>query len=428
MFDCLSQSLLLLAPLIMALLRYGAYFALTIGRRSTDIVHAQTSPDFQVDNSGWNPTSWAAGDDARARHAVEVLALPGSDCLEVRKTALFVASRGGVSTGLSTAAVVNIIRELAEQLQVDTEKVPYWALFAETAAAVRVALEVVQLLSLGAMLHKACFQSAARHAMGSALIPLQITLNKQIATMWWMFDIGQFSNTMSPRKHFEAIHSSLQQLELLFSELYANLSPAVESQEVFWGHEEHGMFMNSTVIYRKMFPESALLDKGLLRFLIRQVVPADATLGDFGALDGQYAKWLNDTGLVTAFAFDGVQGVTELTDGIVSQVDLATELHIHWHPEPFDWVMCLEVAEHIPPEEERVFLANLNRHARSGMVVSWAPPEIEGEGHVNCVPKEESRRRIEALGFRQDEGATASLRAAAHIPWIAASVAVYRRI
>jgi len=278
------------------------------------------------------------------------------------------------------------------------------------------------------MIHKACLQSAARHALGNALLPLQAALQRQIATMWWMFDIGQFSNTMSPKKHFEAIHSTLQQMDRLFSELYADLSPALESKDVFWGHEDHGMFMNSTVIYRKMFPETAILDKGLLRYLIPHVLPAESSLGDFGALDGQYSRWLNDTGLVTAFAFDGVQGVSELTGGAVNQVDLATTLRIAWHPDPFDWVLCLEVAEHIPPEEEGIFLENLNRHARAGMVVSWAPPEIEGEGHVNCLPKEESRKRVEMLGFRQDEAATAALRGAAHVPWIAASVAVYRRL
>ena len=35
---------------------------------------------------------------------------------------------------------------------------------------------------------------------------------------------------------------------------------------------------------------------------------------------GRYSAWLNDTGLVTAYAFDGVQGIDELTDGRVQQV------------------------------------------------------------------------------------------------------------
>ena len=30
-------------------------------------------------------------------------------------------------------------------------------------------------------------------------------------------------------------------------------------------------------------------------------------------------RWLNDTGWVTAFAFDGVAGVSEITEGVVTQ-------------------------------------------------------------------------------------------------------------
>ena len=41
---------------------------------------------------------------------------------------------------------------------------------------------------------------------------------------------------------------------------------------------------------------------------------------------------------------------------------------------------------------------------------------------------EESRRRIEALGFRQDERATEAIRQASEISWIRESVAVYRRL
>ena len=38
-------------------------------------------------------------------------------------------------------------------------------------------------------------------------------------------------------------------------------------------------------------------------------------------------RWLNDTGWVTAFAFDGVTGVTEITKGAVTQAELLLEAH-----------------------------------------------------------------------------------------------------
>lgn len=337
------------------------------------------------------------------------------------------ASQGGVAAGLATGAVLPMMQDLALRFEAGEEEVPYALLFGETAAAMRVALEVVQVLSFTAMAHKHCFASAARQTLGQSLVPLHAALRQHISSMWWMFDIGQFSNTNSPRRHFGAVHSLLEEVSKMFASLSQDLAAAMDDTTHFWGHEEHGMFMSSTVIYRQLFPETAIVDKGILRFLLR-LLPQDSSLGDFGALDGHYARWLNDTGWVTAFAFDGVQGIAELTGGAVSHADLAGDLDIPWKRGPFDWVMCLEVAEHIPPELEQRFLRNLDRFAAAGLVISWAPPHVLGEGHVNCLPLDESRRRVEALGFAQDVEATASLRAAAQVPWIAESVAVYRRV
>ena len=39
-----------------------------------------------------------------------------------------------------------------------------------------------------------------------------------------------------------------------------------------------------------------------------------------------FVRWLNDTGLVTAFAFDGVAGVTEITEGAVTQAAASVSL------------------------------------------------------------------------------------------------------
>lgn len=48
-------------------------------------------------------------------------------------------------------------------------------------------------------------------------------------------------------------------------------------------------------------------------------------------------------------------------------------------------VVCLEVAEHLPPERARSFIAELCRR-RSVVVFSAAMPGQGGTGHVNCQP------------------------------------------
>eukprot|EP00435_Cladocopium_sp_Y103_P012755 s634_g3.t1 len=360
---------------------------------------------------------------------VEVLSNAGS-CSEVHGAVLRVVDLSYVEVREALQQFVDSIPwllQILEHMHEDEESGPvYGQLFPNVLSALQLSMKAVQLLGLAAVVHRPCFQSSARLVMGQSLPLLQQALQQQVSTLWWMFDIGKYSNTNSPAKHLQALLRCLQKSEALFAGLQDFLPAELPRSEHFWGHQEHGMFMNSTVIYRTLFPESAIVDKGLLRYLLR-LLPPDVSLGDFGALDGQYSRWLNDTGLVTAYAFDGVMGVTEITEGAVTQVDLAETLHIEWHPEPFDWVLCLEVAEHIPPEHEEQFLENLGKHASEGLILSWAPPGIEGEGHVNCQELEESRKRVEALGFYQDVGATVALRETSQVPWIAASVAVYRR-
>ena len=54
----------------------------------------------------------------------------------------------------------------------------------------------------------------------------------------------------------------------------------------------------------------------------------------------------------------------------------------------FDWVMLMEVLEHIPSELHGIFFQNINAFAKHGILMSWAPPQYPPIGHTN--PLEES--------------------------------------
>eukprot|EP00746_Dinoflagellata_sp_MGD_P051997 gnl/MRDRNA2_/MRDRNA2_23082_c0_seq2.p1 gnl/MRDRNA2_/MRDRNA2_23082_c0~~gnl/MRDRNA2_/MRDRNA2_23082_c0_seq2.p1 ORF type:complete len:407 (+),score=74.90 gnl/MRDRNA2_/MRDRNA2_23082_c0_seq2:92-1312(+) len=354
------------------------------------------------------------------------LAMSGVECDVVRDGVLTTINRGHDEAQMLSQALLDKVSALVPAIDQDAGTAPYHVLFGEPSRMVLMAFNIIQFLSMVGMTHKRCFSSAARLTMGRAMLPLQKSFQQQVSTMWWMFDIGSFSNTNSPKKHLQAVYDTIVAVNNMFAFLVDELPAALDRLDHFWGHEEHGMFMNSTVFYRKLFPEKAIVDKGILRFLL-QIFPHGASVADFGSLDGQYAAWLNETGWVTAFAFDGVSGIDDITEGKVSYIDLSQEFRIHWQ-DAFDWVMSIEVAEHIPPQMESTFLSNVNRHARSGLVLSWAPPWVEGEGHVNCQPLDESRQRVESMGFRQDEEATIALRKASQISWISESIAIYRRV
>lgn len=169
-------------------------------------------------------------------------------------------------------------------------------------------------------------------------------------------------------------------------------------------HQEQGGFTELMFMEREVFPH-APPDPGILAFLAR--LPEGSTVADMGACKGAYATWLNRSGFVTAFAFDGSVGVAEFTKGVVSFADLAQPLDLL---RQFDWVLTLETGEHVPAAQEQVFAANIARHARVGAVISWAVPGQHGVGHVNCKRTEEVAELFEAEGLFVDWEATNKLR------------------
>lgn len=78
-----------------------------------------------------------------------------------------------------------------------------------------------------------------------------------------------------------------------------------------------------------------------------------------------------------------------------------------------DWVLSLEVAEHIPPSFEEMFLRNVVAHASKGVVISWAIPGQGGTGHVNVRSHEYVEQRFAKLGWVHDDRASSHLRAVA---------------
>ena len=83
------------------------------------------------------------------------------------------------------------------------------------------------------------------------------------------------------------------------------------------------------------------------------------SINDFGAGVGQYGHYLRREGLPW-HGYDGAGDVEEYTDGFVKFVDLS--LPTLALPRA-DWVVSLEVAEHIPRTHEWAVLRNLHAHA-----------------------------------------------------------------
>jgi len=123
-------------------------------------------------------------------------------------------------------------------------------------------------------------------------------------------------------------------------------------------------------------------------------------------------------------AYDGAPFSEESTNGAVRYLDLSVPQL--WLP-PYDWVVCLEVIEHIPAEFESVVLDNVIRPAIVGVIISWALPTQPGGMHVNARPAEYVEEQLTRRGLTIDVDATLRLRNGSELSWFQQNTVVYRK-
>ncbi|CAG0918873.1 unnamed protein product [Notodromas monacha] len=126
--------------------------------------------------------------------------------------------------------------------------------------------------------------------------------------------------------------------------------------------------------------------------------------------------WWNSTDpvLQSWTGYDGTPGIQNLTAGLVKHMDLSKPGYIG---RTFNWVLSLEVGEHIPRKYQANYISNLVRHAEEGIVLSWA---IEGQGgrsHVNNRNNDIIIAILEGHGFYPQPGIWKSLRGNSSLYW-----------
>lgn len=144
---------------------------------------------------------------------------------------------------------------------------------------------------------------------------------------------------------------------------------------------------------------------------------------DFGCGTGAYTKhFLKHR--IPAEAYDGNPLTPQITDGIGKIQDLSIPFDLG---KQFDWVMSLEVGEHLPKIYEQIFIENLIRHCRKGIILSWAVKEQGGLGHVNTQDNDYIKAIFESYGFINDYVAENRMRTFCILPWFKKSIMVFRK-
>jgi hypothetical protein len=149
------------------------------------------------------------------------------------------------------------------------------------------------------------------------------------------------------------------------------------------------------------------------------------TVASFGDGMGTYKTLIDKSGQVKLYdGFDGAPFSENSTKGLVKFLDLSIPAYGLML---YDWVLSLEVAEHIPKQYEQTYIDNLARHAAKGIVLSWAVPKQPGHGHVNNQPLDYVIKQFNARGFYHNKTTSQQLQSVCKLWWLKKNVNVFMR-
>ncbi len=148
-----------------------------------------------------------------------------------------------------------------------------------------------------------------------------------------------------------------------------------------------------------------------------------SSIVDLGAGMGDYVKIFKNNNL-NADCYDGNPNTPQLTNNLCKVMDLSKP---HKFEKPYDWVMSLEVGEHLPKEFEDVFINNLHNNNKKGIVLSWAIEGQGGRGHINERNNDYIKEKIIKLGYTNDIEAENKMRDAATLYWFKNTLMVFRK-
>lgn len=169
------------------------------------------------------------------------------------------------------------------------------------------------------------------------------------------------------------------------------------------------------------------LDKKLVTCLA--TLFAGASVTELGAGTGHYQRAIMASGRVARYsAYDGVPNIERITQGRVHWADLSADQPTLVRS---DYAMSLEVAEHIPPQHQAAYLANIDRANTRGLVISWshysAAKGQSAHGHVNAKPIRAVRELVVARGYVEQHNTSRHLQRCSSFPYFRTGILYFRR-
>ncbi|MBI2743277.1 MAG: class I SAM-dependent methyltransferase [Chlamydiales bacterium] len=181
---------------------------------------------------------------------------------------------------------------------------------------------------------------------------------------------------------------------------------------------EHGYWIGTDILHEHQF------DRPLAAALAEFFKTEQATsVVDFGCGTGEYVDhFLKEK--INCEGYDGNPDSAKISNVPVKVVDLSQPFNLGRR---FDWVLSIEVGEHLPKQFERTFIENLHQHNAKGVVLSWAVKGQGGFGHFNEQDNSYIKSIMLEQGYENDLEAEGKLRQAAKLPWFKNTLMVFRK-
>jgi cyclopropane fatty-acyl-phospholipid synthase-like methyltransferase len=143
---------------------------------------------------------------------------------------------------------------------------------------------------------------------------------------------------------------------------------------------------------------------------------------DIGCGSGDYTFFLREAGL-SCSGFDGNPFTRQDTNGVCEVMNFAIPQALS----KADYILCLEMGEHVPKQYEDIVIQNLHNSNARGIILSWAIPGQGGEGHFNEQSNQYIKSIFAGLGYINNLEEERILRDASTLPWFKNTIMVFEK-
>lgn len=174
----------------------------------------------------------------------------------------------------------------------------------------------------------------------------------------------------------------------------------------------------------KRFEHEHVYDSGVSDALVIFAKSLGVTKSyDFGCGPGKYVENFRKSG-IEASGFDGNPITSKIPHCAVQ--DLTSDFQFP----AVDFLVCLEVCEHVPAQYENKLINTIDRHLNSNgkLILSWAVVGQGGTGHVNCRNNDYVIKKFEMLGYTYLEDESNNMRSkVSNAPWFKNTILVFNK-